>query len=120
TMGAATLLLGLLPTHAQIGVAAPVLLVTLRLIQGFSVGGEFTGSMVYTTELASPLWRGLVSSSTAAGTTIGFMLGNISALVLTKLLSPQQLVTWGWRVPFIASVLFCVVGWFLRRGIRET
>ena len=58
-MGGATLLIGLLPTYAQIGVAAPVLLVALRVVQGFSLGGEFTGSMVYTTELASPRWRGL-------------------------------------------------------------
>ena len=70
-MGGSTLLIGLLPTYAQIGVAAPVLLVTMRLIQGFSVGGEFTGSMVYTTEASSPLIRGLVSSSTAVGVTIG-------------------------------------------------
>ena len=66
-MGGSTLLLGLLPTYQQIGVAAPLLLVTMRLIQGFSVGGEFTGSMVYTTESASPMMRGLISSSTAAG-----------------------------------------------------
>src|SRR5215475_5357085 len=58
-MGGSTLVLGLLPTYQQIGIAAPILLVTMRLIQGFSVGGEFTGSMVYTTESASPLTRGL-------------------------------------------------------------
>src|SRR5512146_2200846 len=73
-MGGATLLLGLLPTYAQIGLAAPLLLMLMRVIQGFSLGGEFTGSMVYTTEGASPVMRGLVSSSTAAGTTIGFFL----------------------------------------------
>ena len=78
-MGGATLGIGLLPTFAQIGVAAPLLLVLLRLVQGFSLGGEFTGSMVYTTELASPLVRGLVSSSTAAGTTLGFILGSLAA-----------------------------------------
>ncbi len=119
-MGGATLLLGLLPTYAQIGVAAPILLVALRLIQGLSVGGEFTGSMVYTTELASPLWRGLISSSTAAGTTIGIMLGNVSALIITASLTREQIVSWGWRVPFILSALFCISGWFLRRGIKET
>src|SRR6476469_6043700 len=78
-MGVATLLIGLLPTYAQIGLAAPVLLVLLRVVQGFSLGGEFTGSMVYTTEQASPALRGLVSSSTAAGTTLGFILGSGSA-----------------------------------------
>ena len=83
-MGGATLALGLLPTYEQIGVAAPLLLVTMRLIQGFSLGGEFTGSMVYTTEKSSPLMRGLVSSSTAAGTTIGFILGSASAWLVNR------------------------------------
>src|SRR5512137_433795 len=78
-MGGATLILGLLPTYEQIGVAAPLLLMLMRVIQGFSLGGEFTGSMVYTTEKSSPVMRGLVSSSTAAGTTIGFILGSGAA-----------------------------------------
>ena len=87
-MGGATLVLGLLPTYAQIGALAPLLLMLMRLIQGFSLGGEFTGSMVYTTEGASPLMRGLVSSSTAAGTTIGFILG--SGLRLARQLGDGQ------------------------------
>jgi MHS family proline/betaine transporter-like MFS transporter len=119
-MGGATLLLGLLPTYAQIGFAAPVLLVTLRFIQGFSLGGEFTGSMVYTTELASPRLRGLISSSTAAGTTLGFILGSGTAAIIGATLSKADAAAIGWRIPFIGSVLFCVVGWLLRRGIRET
>jgi len=119
-MGGATLALGLLPTYQQVGVAAPLLLVTMRLVQGFSLGGEFTGSMVYTTELASPLTRGLVSSSTAVGTTLGFILGSASAWLVNKALPPDAVSTWGWRVPFVASVAFCVAGWFLRRGIHES
>jgi MHS family proline/betaine transporter-like MFS transporter len=119
-MGGATLLLGLLPGYGQIGVAAPVLLVTMRLIQGFSLGGEFTGSMVYTTELASPTLRGLVSSSTAAGTTVGFILGSVSSALIKSALSSEQSQSWGWRIPFIASVVFCIAGWVLRRGITET
>jgi MHS family proline/betaine transporter-like MFS transporter len=119
-MGGATLALGLLPTYAQIGALAPVLLVLMRLTQGFSLGGEFTGSMVYTTEKASPMMRGLVSSSTAAGTTIGFILGSLAAWMVNSWLSVDQVSTWGWRIPFIGSVLFCIVGWFLRRGISET
>jgi MHS family proline/betaine transporter-like MFS transporter len=119
-MGGATLLLGLLPTYEQIGVAAPVLLVTMRLIQGFSLGGEFTGSMVYTTELASPMMRGLISSSTAAGTTIGFILGSGSAWLVNLSLTRGEVAAWGWRIPFIGSVIFCIVGWLLRRGIHET
>ncbi len=119
-MGGATLVMGLLPTYEQIGVAAPILLVTMRLIQGFSLGGEFTGSMVYTTELASPLMRGLVSSSTAAGTTLGFILGSGSAWLISSSLSPAEVAAWGWRIPFIASVVFCVAGWLLRKGIHES
>lgn len=119
-MGGATLVLGLLPTYAQVGVLAPILLVLMRLIQGFSLGGEFTGSMVYTTELASPLTRGLISSSTAAGTTLGFILGSGTAALLGRLLSAAEKESWGWRVPFIASVLLCVGGWLLRRGLRES
>ncbi len=119
-MGAATLALGLLPTYEQIGVAAPLLLVTMRLIQGFSLGGEFTGSMVYTTEKSSPLIRGLVSSSTAAGTTIGFILGSASAWLINAWLPMEQVSTWGWRIPFIGSIVFCIAGWLLRRGISET
>ncbi len=119
-MGGATLILGLLPTYGQIGVAAPILLVLMRLIQGFSLGGEFTGSMVYTTEGSSPLMRGLVSSSTAAGTTIGFILGSATAWLVNASLPVDQVDTWGWRIPFVGSVVFLVVGYLLRRGIIET
>jgi MHS family proline/betaine transporter-like MFS transporter len=119
-MGGATLLLGLLPTYAQIGVAAPLLLVLMRLIQGFSLGGEFTGSMVYTTEKSSPRMRGLISSSTAAGTTLGFILGSGSAWLVNSSLGAAEVAAYGWRIPFVGSVLFCVAGYFLRRGITET
>jgi MHS family proline/betaine transporter-like MFS transporter len=119
-MGGATLAIGLLPTFASIGIAAPLLLVVLRLVQGFSLGGEFTGSMVYTTELASPTLRGLISSSTAAGTTIGFILGSVTAWAVNRALGHDAASAWGWRIPFIGSVLFCLVGWLLRRGIEES
>ena len=119
-MGGATILMGLLPTYAQIGVAAPVLLLLLRLIQGFSLGGEFTGSMVYTTEGASPLLRGLVSSSTAAGTTLGFILGSATAWLVNVWLSPEDASAWGWRIPFLGSAVLLLAGYALRRGIVET
>jgi MHS family proline/betaine transporter-like MFS transporter len=119
-MGAATLLVGLLPTYASIGVAAPTLLVALRLIQGFSLGGEFTGSMVYTTEMSAQKSRGLLSSSTAAGTTLGFILGSAVAWIVSAMLPVAEVKTWGWRIPFIASVLLVLMGYLLRRGIAET
>ena len=119
-MGGATLLLGLLPNYDQIGLAAPMLLMLMRVIQGFSLGGEFTGSMVYTTEQSSPLMRGLVSSSTAAGTTIGFILGSASAWAINASLMPADVDAWGWRIPFVGSVVLVIAGYFLRRGISET
>jgi MHS family proline/betaine transporter-like MFS transporter len=116
-MGGATLAIGLLPGHATIGVAAPVLLVVMRIVQGFSLGGEFTGSMVYTTELAPSHLRGIVSSSTAAGTTLGFILGSGTSFLVGSLLPDAA---WAWRIPFIASVVLVIAGWFLRRGIHES
>jgi MFS family permease len=75
---------------------------------------------VYTRESASAMTRGLISSSTAAGVTIGFIFGSGSAWLANALLSRGQIVAWGWRVPFVASVIFCIVGWLLRRGLQET
>ena len=119
-MGGATLLIGLLPTYESVGMAAPVLLVLLRLVQGFSLGGEFTGSMVYTTELASPERRGLISSSAAAGVTLGFILGSATAWLVNSVLDEQEVSAWGWRIPFIGSVVLLALGWALRRGLQET
>jgi MHS family proline/betaine transporter-like MFS transporter len=119
-MGGATLGLGLLPSFASAGVLAPILLVTMRVIQGFSLGGEFTGSMVYTTELATTGRRGIVSSSTAAGTTLGFILGSGTVALLRWRLAPDEVMAWGWRIPFIAGIVIVLAGWLLRRGLRET
>lgn len=119
-MGSSTLLLGLLPTYASIGVAAPLLLVILRLIQGFSVGGEFTGSMVYTTESSPAATRGVVSSSAAVGTTLGFIFGSGVAWLSHTLLTAEQIGAWGWRIPFVGSVVFFVAGWLLRSRLHET
>jgi MHS family proline/betaine transporter-like MFS transporter len=119
-MGGATLVIGCLPSYHSIGIAAPLLLIAMRLVQGFSLGGEFTGSMVYTTELASPLVRGIVASSTAAGTTLGFLLGSLTAFVVNRSLGHEAAADWGWRIPFLGSVVFVAVGWLLRRGIHES
>ena len=119
-MGLATLVIGCLPTYATIGIAAPILLTLMRIIQGFSLGGEFTGSMVYTTELASPLMRGIVASSTAAGTTLGFMLGLSSSWAINAGLGHEAAAEWGWRIPFLGSLVLCVLGYLLRNGIHES
>jgi MFS transporter, MHS family, proline/betaine transporter len=118
-MGAATLVIGILPTYQTIGIAAPILLILMRVIQGFSLGGEFTGSMVYTTELASPLMRGIIASSTAAGTTLGFILGSATAWLVNRSLGHEAAAEWGWRIPFIASLGLVALGYLLRRGIEE-
>ncbi len=118
-MGVATLVIGCLPTYDTLGIAAPILLALMRIVQGFSLGGEFTGSMVYTTELASPLMRGIISSSTAAGTTLGFILGSGTAWLVNRTLGHEVAADWGWRIPFIASLSLVVIGYFLRRGIEE-
>jgi MHS family proline/betaine transporter-like MFS transporter len=117
-MGGATLLIGIIPTYDQIGVAAPLLLVILRVVQGFSLGGAYTGSLTYTTEKASPWMRGIVSSSTAVGTTLGFMMGSGSAWLAGALL-PGRAV-WSWRLPFIASVALTLCAYFVLRGAGET
>jgi MHS family proline/betaine transporter-like MFS transporter len=119
-MGGATLVIGFLPTYHSIGIAAPILLGLMRVIQGFSLGGEFTGSMVYTTELASPLMRGIIASSTAAGTTLGFILGLASSWALNAVLGHEATADWGWRIPFIASIILCALGYLLRNGIHES
>ena len=119
-MGGATLVLGLLPTYEQVGMLAPILLMLMRVLQGISLGGEFTGSMVYTTEAASPLLRGLVSSSTAAGTTLGFILGSGTAYLINHTMTPDEVNAYGWRIPFVGSIVFMFVGYLLRRGIKET
>ncbi|CAN5918188.1 glycine betaine/L-proline transporter ProP [soil metagenome] len=119
-MGGATLLIGCLPSYHSIGFFAPLLLVLMRIVQGFSLGGEFTGSMVYTTELSSPLVRGLVSSSTAVGTSLGFLLGSLTVYGIHHGLGQAATMSYGWRIPFIASVIFCIVGYFLRHGIHES
>lgn len=119
-MGGSTLMIGLLPNYDTIGAAAPLLLVILRVLQGFSLGGEFTGSMVYTTELAPGPMRGLVSSSAAVGVTLGFIFGSATAWAVHTMLDAQQVADWGWRIPFVGSFLFVVIGWLLRRGLHET
>ena len=118
-MAASTLAMAALPTAAAIGIAAPILMLLLRVIQGFSLGGEFTGSIVYTTEMAKRGRRGLISSSTAFGTSLGFVLGSGAVALSTWLLGNEVMHTWGWRVPLFASVIFAIFGWWVRRSAVE-
>ena len=118
-MGLSSGLIGALPTYAQIGAAAPVLLVILRLIQGFAVGGEYGGAVLMTTEHAAPSRRGLVSGSTVTGAPAGSLLA-IGAMTLVALLPGSQLLAWGWRLPFLVSFVLLAIGMYFRARISES
>jgi MHS family proline/betaine transporter-like MFS transporter len=119
-MGAASLAIGLLPTHAQWGAAAGVCLVALRLVQGFSLGGEFTGSMTFATEAARPGREGLLSSLATAGGLVGFSLGSLTVALLAWWLGDAAVQAWGWRLPFLLGGTVAAMGLWMRRGMPET
>jgi MHS family proline/betaine transporter-like MFS transporter len=100
-MSVPMLAISLLPTHEEIGVAAPILLVILRLVQGFSVGGEFSGSIVLLQESSGPGHRGFVSNLAQVTAGAGFLLSSLVATILHASLSTQQMQDWGWRLPFL-------------------
>ena len=118
-MGLATFLIGLLPTYAQVGIWAPVLLVVLRLIQGFSVGGEWGGAALMTVEHAPEGRRGYYGSWTMAASPAGAMLAT-GAFALVSGLPDEQFLAWGWRVPFLLSIILVGVGLFIRLRILES
>ncbi len=120
TMGVATTLVGLLPTYETIGVAAPVVLVLLRLAQGLAVGGQWGGAMLLATEYAPPGRRGLYGSFVQLGVPIGLIAGNLVFLALSEVVSPDQFAAWGWRVPFLVSVALVFVAVFIHRRLEET
>jgi MFS family permease len=119
-MGLATLGIGLLPTYAQIGAWAPALLTTLRFVQGFALGGEWGGAVLMSVEHAPPGRRGLFGSVVALGLPAGIVLSNLVFIIVTTLLTPEQFTAWGWRIPFIASVVLVAVGLFVRLSIAES
>lgn len=118
-MGGATVLMGLLPTYQAIGIAAPVLMVLLRLVQGLGIGGEWGGAMLLAVEYAPKERRGFFGSVPQMGVTIGMLLATL-ALTLMTMLPEEQFLSWGWRVPFVASAVLVLLGLWIRRGIDET
>ncbi|MDQ0428467.1 metabolite-proton symporter [Planomicrobium stackebrandtii] len=118
-MGFATFAMGLLPTYQAIGVAAPILLISLRLIQGLGIGGEWGGALLLATEYAPPERRGFFGSIPQMGVTIGMVMGTLALYVMT-LLPEAAFMSWGWRVPFILSAFLVVFGLWIRKGIDET
>ncbi|TYB68864.1 MHS family MFS transporter [Nonomuraea sp. PA05] len=119
-MGLSTVLIGLLPGYASIGVLAPVLLVLLRFTQGIGLGGEWGGAALLATEHAPPGKRGLYAMFPQLGPSAGFIVANGLFLILGATLSDGQFESWGWRLPFVASLLLVVVGLYVRLKISET
>lgn len=119
-MGASTFLIGLLPTYDVIGLAAPVLLVVLRIIQGAAVGGEWGGAVIFIGEHAGTSRRGQATSFAQLGSPAGTLLANAVVLSLISLTSHEQFMAWGWRLPFLLSAILVVVGLYLRLKAEET
>lgn len=118
-MAIPTSLITVLPTHAQVGLLAPLLLVTLRLAQGLSVGGEFIGSSTYLVEVASAGRRTSSGSWTMFGAVLGMLLGSAAATLAKHLMTEEQINSWGWRLPFLGGLVIGIVGWRMRRGLEE-
>jgi MHS family metabolite:H+ symporter-like MFS transporter len=118
-MGISTMLIGFLPGYAQIGVAAPLLLVALRMAQGFGAGAELSGASVMLAEYAPPRKRGLIASFVCLGTNSGTLLAS-GLWVLLTLLPEEALMSWGWRLPFIASIGITVYAMWMRRNLKES
>ena len=120
TMGISTVLIGLLPTHAQIGVAAPVLLALCRFGQGLGLGGEWGGAVLLATENAPPGKRAWYGMFPQLGAPLGFLMSAGIFLLLGRLMDDAAFLAWGWRVPFLASALLVIVGLWVRLNIHET
>ena len=120
TMGISTVLIGLLPTHAQIGVAAPVLLALCRFGQGLGLGGEWGGAVLLATENAPPGKRAWYGMFPQLGAPLGFLCSTAVFLLLAHFLDEAQFMAWGWRVPFLASAALVLVGLWVRLRITET
>jgi len=119
TMGTASVAIGLLPTYGQIGPLAPAALVVLRLAQGFAVGGEWSGAALLAVEHAPPASRGFYGSWTQIGTPTGLLLSTAAFAAVARL-PDAQFLSWGWRLPFLASVVLVVVGLVIRLRVPET
>lgn len=119
-MASGTTVLGLLPTYATIGLAAPLLVLFVRIIQGLSTGGEYGGAMTFIAEYSADRRRGFFGSWLEFGTLTGYALGATLVTVLTTALSPEQMVSWGWRLPFLLALPLGVAGVYLRTKLEET
>ena len=119
-MGVATFLIGLVPTYAQIGVAAPLLLLFLRVLQGIGLGGEWGGAVLMAYEYAPPGKRGFYASLPQIGLAIGLCMASGIVALLSSLLTDAQFLSWGWRIAFLISGALVVVGLWIRLNVQET
>ncbi|MDI3387516.1 MFS transporter [Streptomyces sp. B-S-A8] len=118
-MGAASFLIGVLPTYDSIGIAAPVLLVLLRVVQGIAIGGEWGGATLMVVEHADPGRRGLWNGVMQMGSPIGFLMSTL-AVTATTFLPREQFMSWGWRLPFLFSALLLAIGLYVRISVSES
>ncbi|MEJ3651538.1 MFS transporter [Actinomycetes bacterium KLBMP 9759] len=119
-MGVATVGVGLLPTYGQVGVLAPILLVVLRLLQGLSAGGEWGGAALMAVEHAPPAQRGRYGSFSQIGVPAGLILAQLMFFLVRNNVSQEQFQTWGWRIPFLISIVLVGVGLFVRLQVEES
>jgi len=119
-MGTTTAMIGLLPTYESAGILAPVLLVVLRFVQGAALGGEWAGAVLLCVEHGSEAQRGRNGAWTQVGPSLGTLIATGLLAWITAVLSPAEFQAWGWRLPFLASVLLVIFGLWIRRGVAET
>ncbi|QYN40142.1 MHS family MFS transporter [Pseudonocardia sp. DSM 110487] len=119
-MGIATFLIGLLPGAATIGVAAPILLIVLRLVQGFAIGGEWGGAILIVSEHGDPARRGYWASWPQAGVPFGQLLANGLLFLLAAVQDEAAFLAWGWRIPFLLSAVLVLIGLYIRLSVEES
>ncbi|MGW6401321.1 MFS transporter [Streptomyces sp. NPDC055134] len=120
TMGIATFAIGLVPGYGTIGIAAPLILLGLRVVQGLALGGEWGGAVLMTVEHAPPARRGFFGSMVQIGVPIGTLLANGAFLIVASSVDTEALLSWGWRIPFLLSAVLVGVGIYIRLNIEET
>ena len=119
-MGITTTLIGFLPTYASIGVAAPILLVLLRFVQGLAIGGQWGGAMLLVTESAPADQRGWYGAYAQAGAPLGVVLANLAFIGVSSSMSDEVFMDWGWRLPFIASIVLIGISMYIQLKIEDT
>jgi MFS transporter, MHS family, shikimate and dehydroshikimate transport protein len=119
-MATSSVLIGCLPTYGQVGLLAPVLLVVLRVLQGLGAGGEYAGAMLLSAEHARERSRGLNASIPSVGNAIGSVIASVIFFVFEGLLSEREFLSWGWRVPFLLSVVLAGAGFVIRRRVSDS